>query len=341
MGTATSDSINRNVLQGTVDVRLPALDRVFDGEFLGRKWKHVIEPRVVYNYVTGVHNFANILRFDERDILSDTNEVEYSVVNRIYSKRTSEQPDDCSSTGMPTLLVGGAPPQSRIPWQRSEAGQQPPCRTQPRVREVVTWELAQKYFIDPTFGGAVVAGQSNIFVNTSSIDLTGIAFLTEARRISPLISRLRVQTSNRTDLEWDFDYDFKSGDVNDSTALLNYRIGQFTLGGGSAFLHVLNTTAAPNFVPTPSFNQFRAVLGYGQLNKRGFSAATNLGFDGGLGALQYSSMQASYNWDCCGVNVEYRRFNLGTVRDENQFRFTFALANIGAFGNLKRQERLY
>ncbi len=83
------------------------------------------------------------------------------------------------------------------------------------------------------------------------------------------------------------------------------------------------------------------MFGYGQVNKRGFSAATNLGFDGGLGSLQYSSAQASYNWDCCGVSMEYRRFNLGTVRDENQFRFTFALANIGSFGNLKRQERLY
>jgi hypothetical protein len=29
------------------------------------------------------------------------------------------------------------------------------------------------------------------------------------------------------------------------------------------------------------------------------------------------------------------------VRNENQFRFTFALANVGAFGNLRRSERLY
>jgi LPS-assembly protein len=236
-------------------------------------------------------------------------------------------------------LVGGAPPQNRIPWQRYEAPKENPCRTQPQVREVVRWELAQKYFFDPTFGGALIPGQPNVFATT--IDLSGFAFLTEARRLSPLISRLRVETSTRTDVEWDLDYDFQSGRVNNTTALLNYRIGQFTLGGGNAFLHTLGQTLPLLPIAGPSFNQFRALLGYGQANKRGFSAATNLGFDGGLGSLQYSSVQASYNWDCCGASVEYRRFNLGTVRDENQLRFTFALANIGSFGNLRRQERLY
>jgi LPS-assembly protein len=337
--SASANAINRKALEGSVEIRPPAIDRVFDREFLGRKWKHVIEPRIAYKYVTGVNNFANILRFDERDILSDTNEIEYSVVNRIYSKRTSEQPDDCSPVGMPTLLVGGAPPQNRIPWQRYEAPKENPCRAQPQVREVVRWELAQKYFFDPTFGGALIPGQPNVFATT--IDLSGFAFLTAARRLSPLISRLRVETSSRTDVEWDLDYDFQSGRVNNTTALLNYRIGLFTIGGGNAFLHTLGQTLPLVPIAGPSFNQFRALLGYGQANKRGFSAATNLGFDGGLGSLQYSSVQASYNWDCCGASVEYRRFNLGTVRDENQLRFTFALANVGSFGNLRRQERLY
>ena len=41
------------------------------------------------------------------------------------------------------------------------------------------------------------------------------------------------------------------------------------------------------------------------------------------------------------MSVEYRRFALGAVRNENEYRFSFTLANIGEFGNLKRQERLY
>src|SRR5258708_25211497 len=69
--------------------------------------------------------------------------------------------------------------------------------------------------------------------------------------------------------------------------------------------------------------------------------ASSFGFDFNQGFLQYSTAQATYNWDCCGFSVEYRRFALGLVRNENQFRFAFTLANVGAFGNLKRQERLY
>jgi hypothetical protein len=34
-----------------------------------------------------INNFDRILRFDARDIASDTNEVEYAVVNRLYAKR--------------------------------------------------------------------------------------------------------------------------------------------------------------------------------------------------------------------------------------------------------------
>jgi LPS-assembly protein len=41
------------------------------------------------------------------------------------------------------------------------------------------------------------------------------------------------------------------------------------------------------------------------------------------------------------LSFEYRRFSLGSVRNENQYRFAFTLANIGSFGNLKRQERLF
>jgi LPS-assembly protein len=73
-----------------VELRPPSLERVFDKEFLGRKWKHVIEPRAVYRFVTGVNNFANVVKFDERDILTDTHEVEYGFVTRLYAKRTSQ-----------------------------------------------------------------------------------------------------------------------------------------------------------------------------------------------------------------------------------------------------------
>jgi LPS-assembly protein len=345
VGTPRSSVITRKVLEGSIDFRLPTIEKVFDREFMGRKWKHVIEPGAVYTYVNGVSNFNRILRFDGRDILSDTNEVEYSVVNRLYSKRISDNPEDCGQPGMPLLAVGGAPAPDRVPWERRLLTKTPGCTPQPAVREVITWELAQKYFIDPTFGGALVPNRVNVFTTTE--DLTGIAFLTNPRRLSPLISRLRIQTSAHTDIQWDLDYDFWTGRINDSTAFINYRFGSFTFGGGDAFLQLPEPTlpAAPSPIAAvaavPTFNQFRLILGYGTQGKRGFSGAANIGYDATLNFLQYGSLQSAYNWDCCGINIEFRRFALGSVRNENEYRFTFALANIGAFGNLRSQERLF
>ena len=51
--------------------------------------------------------------------------------------------------------------------------------------------------------------------------------------------------------------------------------------------------------------------------------------------------QISYNSDCCGFSVEFRRVAFGTLND-NQFKFAYTIANIGTFGNLmRRQETVF
>ncbi len=351
---AVSDPTNRQAVEGAVELHPPVLEKVFDKEFLGRKWKHVIEPRMTYRYVTGVNNSANILHFDERDILSDTNEVEYGFITRLYAKRKASSVEECE-TPMTGLAVGAAAPEQSVPWQRVSNLQSTPCAAKSGPREVATWELAQKYFLDPTFGGALIAGQRNVFTTTE--DLTGIAFVTQARHLSPIVSRFRAATSSRTDTEWDLDYDFQLDRINASTLLLNYNMGPFTLGGGDAFLQipqqinqfsttfpslgVCSTTKSSTTQATCKFQQFRVALGYGGLARRGLSAATSFGFDAELQQMQFANAQTTYNWDCCGVTIEYRRYAIANVRNENLFRFTFSLANIGSFGNLRRQERLY
>jgi LPS-assembly protein len=207
------------------------------------------------------------------------------------------------------------------------------------VREVVRWELAQKYFLDPTFGGALIPDERNVFSTT--VDLTGIAFITEPRHLSPLVSRLRVETSSRTDAEWDMDYDFQNNRFNANTVLLNYHLGQITMGAGDAFLQIPTEVATSGSTEPARFNQFRAALGYGAATKRGFSGASSFGYDAEVHKLQFVSTQATYNWDCCGMTLEYRSYTIANVRNENLFRFTFTLANIAAFGSLRHQESLY
>jgi Organic solvent tolerance protein OstA len=350
-GVALSDPTNRRAVETSVEVRPPVLEKVFEREFYGRKWKHVIEPRIVYRLVTGVNNYANILQFDERDILTNTHEVQYGLVTRLYAKRKPSTIQECEGS-MTALAVGAAAPEQTVPWDRANSLQSQPCVVRPDVREVLTWEVAQKYFLDPTFGGALVTGQRNVF--TTSEDLTGIAFLTEPRHLSPLVSRLRVASGSRTDTEWDLDYDFQLHRANASTLLVNYNLGPFTFGGGDAFLQIPQTSTSPSTLSggkcgpatgnsqiTCKFQQFRVALGFGGLARHGFSAATSFGFDAETRQLQFATGQTTYNWDCCGVTMEYRRYAIANVRNENLFRFTFSLANIGSFGNLRRQERLY
>ena len=81
------DIFNRRDISTSIELRPPTLSRVFDKTIAGRKIKHTIEPRLVYRYTNGVENFGSIIRFDFRDILSNTNEAEFGLLQRLYLKK--------------------------------------------------------------------------------------------------------------------------------------------------------------------------------------------------------------------------------------------------------------
>ncbi len=89
------------------------------------------------------------------------------------------------------------------------------------------------------------------------------------------------------------------------------------------------------------FSQMRMLIGYGRPSKPGLSAAGGAGIDLNAGSEQYVTIQSGYNWNCCGLSLEYRKYDLGTVRNEGAYRFNFTLANIGSAGNLRRNEALF
>lgn len=336
IGLAQNIGLNRVALEPSLEIRPPALSRVFDKEVFGRKLKHVIEPRVQYNYVTGVEDFHHIILFDQRDILANTSEVEAGVIQRLYAKRQlpkREQPCEAEPVQpAKKQVVGPLPGTTAVPRRCEDEGV--------ATREVLSWEVKAKYFMNTTFGGALVDGRQNVFTTTANY--AAIAFLTDPRRWAPFVSKLRVSTSANTDVQWELDYDAKRGRINSSTAIANYRIGEFFIGGGQAFLHAVGEVNTSNLTPGPNkFNQFRTIIGYGHPNKRGLSAGAAIGFDANVDFLQFGAGQINYNWDCCGFSVEFRRFFIPPVRNENQLRFAFMLANVGTFGNLRKQEKLF
>ena len=183
-------------------------------------------------------------------------------------------------------------------------------------------------------------GFRNVFATTA--DFTAIAFLTGPRRFSPLISRFRINPVGRLSVNWDLDYDFNLNKINSSLLNVSYRLGSLTLSAGDAYLQAPGGTVSSNNIAVPTlFNTVRFGATYGTQLQRGFSAAGIGGYDANKSLLQYTAVQSSYNWDCCGVTFEYRRFTPGPVRNENLYRFAFNVANIGTFGNLKRAERIF
>lgn len=83
----TGQNVLRSSRSVSVDLILPSLERIFDApKWMGEKVKHVIEPRITYKDVSGIDNSGRILRFDETDLLSNTNQVEFSLTNRLLAK---------------------------------------------------------------------------------------------------------------------------------------------------------------------------------------------------------------------------------------------------------------
>jgi LPS-assembly protein len=322
--------INRSDLEASFELRPPALVRDFKAPLLERLFgsdlRHTIEPEVQYRFVAGVNNFSSIPRFDTTDVESDTNEMEYSLTQRLFFRHL--HPKACTSGDLPAPSNGIL----TVPPTYTECGGDSDAW--------ITWKLAAKYFFAPYFGGAASPFRRNVLAST--LDLTGVAFLNGPRNTSPLISRLKVRTSEHMDLEWDADYDFKTSRMEASNVFADYRRDNVFGSVGYSKLQALNASFTSNLdSQVTKYSLLRLLLGYGDPTKRGLSAGVNAGYDFVQNALQYGGIQSSYNWDCCGLSVEYRRLALGSVRNENQYSFNFTLAGVGAAGNLKHSERIF
>ncbi len=329
----STSPLNRSSFETSLDIRPPVLERTFDSGFVERllqhPFKHTLEPEVAYRFVGGVSNFLNVLRFDSTDVVSNTNELEYGLTQHLFVRRSADLTCTASSASTSQLHGGGD----------AILGSSTPTKDC-GSREWISWRVAQKYFFNPTFGGAVLANHYNILETT--LNFTGVAFLTGPRSVSPIISRLRVRPSHKVDVEWNFDADPVQKKFTADNLLLDFHSKDFFSGLSYARLNAPGRSYTQGVTTAVSdFSQLRILLGYGSPASRGFGVAANAGIDLNFGSMQYAALQTSYNWDCCGLSLEYRKYELGAVRNENFYRFNFTLANIGTAGNLRRAERLF
>ena len=304
--TVSHTPLRRMYAEAALDLRPPALEKDF--HLGGRDFRHVIEPEITYRFVDGIGGGARkVLLVDTTDIATDTNEVGFSLTQRLYGRKG----DNC----------------------RDKDG--PECSSAPH--EWGSWQIAQKLFLDPEFGGALIPGRRNVFAST--LDLSGIAFLSQERNISPLVSRLRFEATDHVRVQWDLDYDTKAGRLGADNIFAGYTRANTSLGVGHALLNAVDEQgSAASLIQS---QQIMPYLQVGNPNAAGFSLATNAGYDFVRDELQYAGVQTAYNWNCCGLTLGYRRFALGSLRDETQYLYSFTLANFGSVGDIRRTNRVF
>ena len=81
------ESFSRRYGEAGLSIVGPSFSRIFDAE-LGKfgKFKHVIEPRIDYAYVSNVSDPARLPTYDEIDLALGQNQVRYAIVNRLLAR---------------------------------------------------------------------------------------------------------------------------------------------------------------------------------------------------------------------------------------------------------------
>jgi LPS-assembly protein len=311
--TISHEPLHRFDAEAAVDIRPPVMERDFVLARWNRVMRHVIEPELTYRFVGGIGARArNALLVDTTDIATNTNEAGYSLTQRFYL--SPRDPKPCSN-GNPDA----------------------PAESPGRPREWASWTIAQNVFIDPNFGGALIPGRRNVF--DSTLNMSGVAFLTSPRNLAPITSRVRFEAIDNLRVQWDLDYDPRQGQLNSDNLYAGYSWGRTTIGLGHALLNAVDESRG--LASTIKSQQLQPFLSIGKPSGVGFNLAANGGYDFVLGQVQYAGIQATYNWDCCGLSVGYRRFQLGSVRDETQYLYSFTLANFGSVGDIRRSNSVF
>ena len=199
--------------------------------------------------------------------------------------------------------------------------------------DFLTWRLVQDHYFDPTFGGALVPGQRNVFEALDAI--TPFAFASTPRNWSPIVSDVKLTPGGKYDAESIIEYDPQLDKVTTIGTLLKVKpFSEF-------YATVADFRLQGDPIVQPPSHQIRGMIGYGDLVRKGLNVSAGLSYDILTSTLLNQFVQVSYNGSCCGLSVEYGRFNFATVRNENQFRVGLILANIGTVGNLRRQEKIF
>ncbi len=307
------------------DVRPVALARNFYGKNDAFRFRHVIEPFVTYRFIKGVDNFKKIIRFDYADTVTDTNEIEFGVTNRIYTRKFAEAVTD----------------EAQKQLNENPSAAKNPLSIQPY--EIFSLTMRGKYFFDKNFGGALIPGQRNQIEPITA--LTFYTFGGIPRRFSPLNIDATYRPRRTAFVNTRMDIGVQGDGLRAISATVGYDTKLF-----KAF-QTFYYTRAVTLIPSLRQNLIRDEKEAGTLRGSQWSSSVFIGDrDKGLyggtslffdfensrtlkrGSPLISSLYTiGYAGDCCAMTLQYYTYDVG-IRRENRVVFSFRLSGIGTFG---------
>jgi len=330
---SNSLDIHRNVVstdlirkygQFTFDIRPVALAKNFYDKEKKFKFRHVIEPFLTYRFVKGVDNFNKIIRFDYLDTITNTNELEYGITNRIYTRRYAEAVTKEAQKRL----------SSEDETKKDDLSIQP--------YEIFSVTVRGKYFFDKTFGGALIAGRRNQIEPITALSF--YSFGGAPRRFSPINIEATYRPQKTIFASTRMDWGLYGDGLRDISATVGYDTKMFK------FFQTLYYTRRVTLIPslaqyarpdgsepgTLRGAQWSPSIFVGNRDKGPYGGAS-LFFDfenrraANLNPLISSLYTIGYAYDCCSLALQYYTFNVG-ARRENKVVFSFRLNGIGSFG---------
>ncbi|MGH9582869.1 MAG: hypothetical protein ACRD4O_08045, partial [Bryobacteraceae bacterium] len=202
------------------------------------------------------------------------------------------------------------------------------------VSELLDWRIEQARYFDPTFGGAVaLSGTPQRVVVLATEEISPYAFLNGPRNYSPVVSTLTLSPYSFFNVSWQTEYDPLQHKFIDQSVSGSFRYHNFFSSVGENAIKTIPLLA-------PLSNQMTIGGGYGSSNRTGWNVSALYDYDLISNRRLFNFYQASYNTNCCGFSFQLRQINLG-LRNEDQYLFSLSIANIGTFGSLQKQARIF
>lgn len=309
------DGITRAVAGGGVEIVGPKIFRIVEkpGNEFSTRYKHTIEPRIVYARQQSYDRSDEILSYDDVDrFIGSVDQLQYGLRSRLFAQRPRSSPEPPKGEGEKVLVPEGETGRVREAAATSSESASTEDAFHPAPREpveIASFEISQRRSFD---------------TNLSSADRDGDGTRETVSHRSPVSLTGRLNPSPTTTLDLRGSYD-----------VLYDRFSNLSLSGGFRNDRLRSTFSLvyqPGLTPgVEDRTQMVFTSGVALFDKRvrvALEGTWDPQASAGASRFPEQLWRVEYYLQCCGFLAEYLRRDF-TGFERRDFRFTIDLRGIG------------